>query len=422
MVLVGIVAVVLVAIDAVTLLGRPVPNDFLSFWYAGQAAAKSINIYDTLALRKLARADGSTGGILPYLYPPFLANILGLFAKTQLDSFYRVWVWILVGSTSLTGVLACTIHRPGRRRRANVVPMMVTAICVLVLPFTNNIAQGQVNLIVLACIILALVSYWLGYPLLAGALLAPAVLLKWTPVVLVGFFLARRSYRAIVGFAAAALLLVIVSLAIGGVKPWLDFYAALPDFAHGKDIARLLPCAVIYNFAPAGYFLRIFANERELVRWISIALAVGVFVVSFATAFLARNRREEHLALALFFPMMIVLSPLTWLHHVVFLIPTAVILLTWAFAERRSSVLFGSIVVVLAICSIDWPVHYGKLGQLFAKPSLQGINLFSILLLFCIGVLAYWLARRTVTRLQDPDSSEPTKPVSQPQSASDSSM
>ena len=397
MILVSTVAVLLASIVAVASLARALPNDFLSFYYAGQAVARSTNIYDTLELRKLAHSGGVPNTVFPYLYSPFLAEVLSLFAKVPLNRLYRVWLELLVGSTALTGLLACTIHKVSLRGgAATVVPLMITVICVLVLPFTNNYALGQVNLIVMAFVILALVSYLSGCPLLAGALLAPAVLLKGTPLVLLGFFLARRSLRAIVGFAAASISLFIVSLIIGGAKPWLDYLAVLPLFAYGKDIPNLFPATTICNFSPAGHLLRVFTNERELAAMLSIALAGSVFAVAVASAFFARNRREEALALALFFPVMIVVAPLAYLHHVIYLVPAAVIWLTWAFVEKRS-VVFGILVLVLAICGTDWPLHYGNLGQLFARPSSRGLNLFAIGLVFCIGLLAYGLARRSGT-------------------------
>ena len=119
------------------------------------------------------------------------------------------------------------------------------------------------------------------------------LLVKGTPLLLLGFFLARRSFRAVLGFTLGSALLVAVSLLIGGVNPWLDYLRALPNFAYGRDIPGLFSTGETCNFSPSGFLVRQFGSDRELVEVLAVGFARLAFAGAFLCAAYARSRRES---------------------------------------------------------------------------------------------------------------------------------
>src|SRR5690349_12523608 len=88
---------VLSVTSALQTLAQPTANDFSSYYYAGRAAAAGTHFYDGEVLLALAKPDG-VNLVYPYLYPPLLAQLLGLSASS-LASELKSWLTLLVLST-----------------------------------------------------------------------------------------------------------------------------------------------------------------------------------------------------------------------------------------------------------------------------------------------------------------------------------
>lgn len=386
----------LVGIIALPALVNATPNDFLCFYYAAQAVAQRENPYEAPVLSRLASAGGTPNSVYPYLYSPFTAQVLIPFTKVPLNVLHPLWLRVLVACGAAIGWFACTAQR--RWSSSGTAPPLIAAsLCVLTLAVEDNIAMGQVNLLVHAFLVLALISYLSGRRKLAGALLAPAVLIKGTPLVFLGFFAARRALGSLLGFVLCTAVLIGLGAWIGGLWPWLSYIEHWPHFGYGKDIPNLFSADIIYNFSPSGQLARMLAGDRGLVAKLAAFATVLTLLGAIFVAASARGEREVLLALGPFAPVMILASPLAYLHHVIFLAPSAVLWLTWALAGRRTGAFCG-VLFLLVITGMDWPSHYDELGRTFVGNTLRAVNLYGVVALYAFGIWAALADRRKAAR------------------------
>ncbi len=68
--------------------------DFTSYYYAVKVAQNGDNPYSKTELRRAAQADGVSGKIQPFFYPP--PFLLAMSWTTSFDgqTAYRIWFWL----------------------------------------------------------------------------------------------------------------------------------------------------------------------------------------------------------------------------------------------------------------------------------------------------------------------------------------
>ncbi len=193
-------------------------TDFRSFYFAGAAYFGGGNIYDIGYLRSFA-ADMGYGDLIifPYLYPPPLA-----FYMTQLSHLgarAAAWLWgqlsVISGVLALLASVGLCLSLLGREVvKKRFCLLLLSRLLFLLLPFDNNLMMGQVNLVVLAFIGVAMVqSLVYRRDLLAGLLLAPAILIKVTPAGLLLYFIMIRRFKVIYGVLLGAVVFGVPALA-----------------------------------------------------------------------------------------------------------------------------------------------------------------------------------------------------------------
>lgn len=377
------------------------PADFLSFYYASKALVLGHSAYDRLFLQGLARNDGIGAYVFPYLYPPIFAVLLRPMTQISVATAHKLWIFGIAG---VAGALAALViyfdaffakrcfksdkgPRLGARRSLTSI-LALAMLIVHIVPVRNNIAIGQTNLFLVAILGWANVAYLQRRRGLSGALAAAVASVKLTPALLLLFFAARRSRRSIVGFVAGASGIMVVTLLLGGLRPWQEYLEFLNQLGpYGSKIPGLFPLATVWNFSPMGSLARVFPREPSVV--LLVGTAISLVVVASATLAAARARDEVAVAFAfaVFCLAPILVSSFTYLHHVVFVGPAAALWLTWAIRLERSA-LFLSLVALLAIAGLNWPDFYDLIGGPFRTwPALRAVNLYALLALYCVGLV-----------------------------------
>jgi uncharacterized membrane protein len=119
--------------------------------------------------------------------------------------------------------------------RARELGWFVGAFVVASDPIVQTLAHGQTNLAVLALLLLVWWALRSNRPTSAGMALALAILIKPTPVVLLGFLIARRAWRAFAvtfGVLAVALVASVFVLPDGVWGEWVS--KVRPTLAYGS--------------------------------------------------------------------------------------------------------------------------------------------------------------------------------------------
>ncbi|MFE2516610.1 glycosyltransferase 87 family protein [Streptomyces mirabilis] len=257
---------------------------------------------------------GTTYG---FTYPPFAAvtmlpmALIGLRTAIAVSvvlnlAALAVVVWILVG--------------PALRRYGWYGYVLAACLLTLLEPVRDTFSFGQVNLLLLA---LVLSDAWLlstGRGRRAGVGIGLAAAIKLTPALFIGLLLLGRRWRA-AGVATA------VAAGATGLAAWVAPDASRFYWSEALwDTHRIGRLAYVSNQSLQGVLARLAApGEPSRAVWAATAL---LFLCVWARR-TSRALADEDwtAAFALTGLAACLLSPITWVHHLVWLLPSFAVLL-----------------------------------------------------------------------------------------------
>ncbi|WP_086844773.1 glycosyltransferase 87 family protein [Amycolatopsis kentuckyensis] len=310
---------------------------------------------------------------LPFTYTPAAAP---LFLPLALVPSGLVWGVIAVLSVVGLMVVITVVSSPpggssllGRSRWA--LPAG-TAIALALEPVWKTLFLGQINLILMAFVVLDVLVLSLRGSRWAGVLIGVAAAIKLTPLIFVPhlFFTGRwkDGLRALGTFAALEAVMFAV-IPADAVRFWRD---------SATDPSRVGSVHWIFNQSLNGLVNR----ASALAPW-SLAVAVGVAAVLAVPAVwlvVRLHRRGEDAAALLvtaFYGLL--LSPVSWSHHWVWCVPLLTLLVVKArwWAAAAVAALFVSQVVMLVPNGGDsefrWGLGWSILGNGYVLAAAAGI-------------------------------------------------
>jgi Glycosyltransferase family 87 len=273
--------------------------------------------------------------IYPYLYPPLLVSLLRPLAGLELH--WAVLLWNLLQLLLIP--LGFELLRRLLRSLGAPAPPLLAGVAVVLCTwfFVDNIEWAQVNLLVWLCMLGALLTLRRDQPLASGGLVALAFALKLMPILLVLLVPAmslRKAGRWLGGFAVGLLVcfLLVPGLVNGFGWTW-HMTGAFGELLQGTALGttQSLPwgnnCAnhSLLFALQHGFGLCAPQHTRaapELIAGLYLALRLVVGVGTLATSVLLRWRGDRvawSLAVAQLVLAMVLLNPITWIHHWVFL-------------------------------------------------------------------------------------------------------
>lgn len=310
---------------------------------------------------------------LPFTYTPAAAP---LFLPLALVPSGLVWGVIAVLSVVALIVVVTVVSSPpggpsllGRRWWA--LPAG-TAIALVLEPVWKTLFLGQINLILMAFVVLDVLVLSARRSRWAGVLIGVAAAIKLTPLIFAPhlFFTGRwkDGLRALGTFVAleAAMFAVIP---VDAARFWRD---------SATDPSRVGSVHWIFNQSLNGLVNR----ASSLASW-SLAAAVGVAAVLAVPAVwlvVRLHRRGEDagaLLVTAFYGLL--LSPVSWSHHWVWCVPLITLLVVKArwWAAAAVALLFASQIVMLVPNGGDrefaWGLGWSVLGNLYVLAAVVGI-------------------------------------------------
>lgn len=273
-----------------------------------------------------------TAGVhrLPFTYPPLAALLF--WPISGLSTYTGKLVWDAVDLVALTALIAVSIAaaraRPLARTDWRTALMLVFPVGLLLYPVMNNLQLGQINLVLVLMIVsdLVLGVSWRGKQLPRGILTGIAAALKLTPLVFVPYLLITRQWRAarnmVVAFAVATGLM----FAVAPSASWLYFTKDAYDVKRvGNDVS-------IGNQTLQAAILRAHLSlPHSLVDLAMVVVAVGGITL----AALAYRRSSPLLGVLLCAATGLMISPISWNHHYVWIVPALVWLVAGADRPAR---------------------------------------------------------------------------------------
>lgn len=263
---------------------------------------------------------------LPFLYPPFAALPFLALAQVPWQAALWMWhvlsvasVWWLVRSALRVVVADRGLDWDGRwQRRA----LLGTAVVLWIEPVRLTLAYGQINLVLAAILMAGMVR---ASGIVAGGAVGVTAGTKLTPAISGLYFLAARRF----GAAAWAFVIFLVTVAVGfliGPGQSLRYW-----WSQAHDAGQNVPIGTVMNQSLRGALSRtVGADVGASAPWLVVAaLVIGLSGIALWWAMRAGDRLAGVVVVQF---LGLQLSPISWNHHWVWMVPA----LCWlGFAARR---------------------------------------------------------------------------------------
>jgi hypothetical protein len=285
-------------------------NDFSSYILSSEALIENSNPY-------------ATDTPFPYIYPLFLATILIPFTFLPLAVSQILWYIINIISLLLIIYLMANISGMNNKEGKtyfNYSVLLLTSMLILFNPIQIHLINGQVNLLVLAASVVFIVTYHKNKYISAIAL-GSAIALKLVPLIFLLYIILRRDVKHLLIVIASVIALTIMIPLIftgGAIAEYYRYYVEsfiLTSVNNQSDGNSAY-------FTLAGFLKEFFNFEGIIPVLISlISLIIPVIYKQI------KEKDKDYLRyFSLYALLMLLISPSSQTHHLVYLLPGIVLL------------------------------------------------------------------------------------------------
>ncbi|HEX7301267.1 glycosyltransferase 87 family protein [Lentzea sp.] len=368
--------------------------DLRVYLASGQAVRDGQSLYDLTVLSPLY-------GPMSYTYPPLAA--IAVFAPL---SFLPIGpaglLWNIASLVALGGVVWLALGIAGvrdRRVRGALAVAGLVLVSVL-LPVRVQLVAGQINAFLLLLVLLDFRPHagrWRGVGI------GVAAGLKVTPLIFIGYLVVTRQWAAARTAALAFLGTVAAGFAFSPADS-LEYWGGLV-----VQSSRVADVFVTPNQSLSGAMARALGTAG-FDRWWLVVLA-AVALAGLAVARCAHRRGSDFLGFSAAAVTSLLVSPVSWEHHWVWVIP----LLVWLAVQahrRRSAGLAVTTAVLAVVFTVRW---FALLGVPEVPPDLAELTVWqhvAAALWPVTGLLLLFPGSLWVTRLHSNNNSSRPVPSS----------
>ena len=309
-----------------------------------------------------------------YSYPPVVAQFMAIFAGVPSGVMLVVWDAVAVAGLAIVAGLIGRRFAPDLARSRVVIPVL--CLTPIIFPFAVGLLFGNLDVFFPALYGLLLLGIagnparW--SPIAGGAAatiasatkLHPASLLLWLVVRAVRSNVARR---ALIAAVITGVMIVAVSLLIGGAAPWSE-YVAVVRAGSGADLVDPR------NAGPAAQIALWTGGGEAFARTLQIPVTLLALAVTLVAAW---SRRDAVESLAWAAAASLVTLPVTWFHYPAAMIPFALVALLRARHTREAGrvaalVTAATVVSIIAISAL--PLVWLAVGLVIVATRLSAVT------------------------------------------------
>jgi alpha-1,2-mannosyltransferase len=278
---------------------------------------------------------------LPFIYPPIAAALFAPFSWLGQTSANLAW-------TALTiVVLAAVVHvcfAPLLRRFGRAAPIafvLTLAATTALSPVEDHLRFGQVGIMLMACCIFDCMVERPRWP--RGALIGIATAVKLVPGIFIPYLWLTGRRRA-AGVATATFgVMTLLGFVITPGDSW--------DFFRSKIFAPTSP-EFFTNQSLEGLLQRAFGGSWRILWLVAI---VVVLVYGMRAAIDSHRIGDELRALTIIGLVSVLVSPISWIHHLVWVIPALAVIIGAGRDRRRVAIAF--LVAALFVARLPYFGH-----------------------------------------------------------------
>lgn len=252
---------------------------------------------------------------LGYVYPPISAIIFIPFGFLSMT--YTKWIWSILSIFELFVVVKIGFHEVSKSYKKLQIPFLFffTGLFLWINPMYSDLIYGQIDLLIMTLILIDLVYFvdhkrpkWLKEGLLTGL----AAALKLVPLIFILYFLLVSDYKKLKNSIISFSVFTLAGFLIMPNDSKIYWFHYL-EYTGGHDNAWYY-----LNQSADGILRRILASYWfEL--W--VPLVALIFIFGIRKAYVANKNNNEFLAVILIGLTGIIISPISWVHELVWIIP-----------------------------------------------------------------------------------------------------
>jgi alpha-1,2-mannosyltransferase len=329
---------------------------------------------------------------LPFMYPPIAAVLLS--PLTFLPRGLAIGAWWIVSLVALVTVVFVVVKTIAKRWPSLDVKLTAAAVlpfAILLGPVREDLTFGQVNLVLMALVCLDCLVDSPKWP--RGLLVGIAAAIKVLPAVFVLFFLLRKDVRAAMVAAGTAVVLTGLGLLLApgnSVAYWTGV---------GFDTSRTTDLVGGLWWAPNQSLHGLLGRFHWVPIHVLVVYAISAVVVVLAVVAMRKAlQRADHgalIALSVNALIPLLVSPIAWTYHWVWVLPALLVLVSAAIAGR-DVVLGGAAALVAGVffTAVPWLMVSYTGGELqFTFVQFLAVGAYPLLGLVALGWLVLSRAR-----------------------------
>ncbi|WP_433759104.1 mannosyltransferase [Nocardia sp. CA-135398] len=325
----------------------------LHVYVDGSAALLTDRLYD------FTYAEKTPDFPLPFTYPPFAALVFFPLHYFPFTVIAVLWLLAIVVALYVVVWIAFELILGAERMRESrwrTAAVWWTAIGIWMEPVRTTIDYGQVNVFLVVGAMLAVRSsrWWLS-----GGLVGVIAGIKLTPAISGMYFVARRRWGTAVWSAVVFGATVGVSFLINHKEAKRYFGTLL------GDADRIGPVGSVWNQSLRGALSRLLGHDVQSGPWWLAAVVVVAVLAFFAWRALGPDDRLGTLIIVQLFGLMV--SPISWSHHFVWLLPTVMWLVYGPLRQAPGARILAAYWLVTTLIGVPWVLS-------FAQPSIWTIS------------------------------------------------
>ncbi|MCG3749488.1 glycosyltransferase 87 family protein [Amycolatopsis sp. Poz14] len=368
-----VLASVAVAVTILWLVCTMWPLDLEIYRSGARALAQGEDVYGPLPPTR-------AGLILPFIYPPFAAVVFLVFAAMPLP--LGAMLMLAVSLACLCGTVYVVVRPHAGRRTAMLAALVIGAGSLAFEPVRETLWFGQINLLLMALVVIDCLGPRTRLP--RGVLLGLAAAMKITPAGFLLFFLVKRDFRAA--------LTTVVTFVLAGAAGFVIAPEASMKYWFGGGLT-----------GASGMSGSIFATNQTiqgavhrfgLAETPTLILVAVLTLAALALTVPAMLRADPSMAFLLNAAAILVCSPISWSHHWVWIVPA--IVLFAARAHTRTAVAgLAAVAAIFVIAPHSWLPKNGYLELSWGPVEHVIGNSYLLLALGFLGWQCYSTRRQT---------------------------
>ena len=300
---------------------------------------------------------------LPFLYPPFGALVMvplagDWFSDAMAGDIVIILSNLLIGLIVLLLAFALNKQRVTRFASSDVISVasLIWGIVLIFEPVRLNNGFAQINIILMALVALDLIPRKRLKWLPQGWLIGVAAAIKITPLAMLLYFLVRKELKPIITAGISAIIATTIAAAVRWDVTWEYFTVNLLSMGSGGEIG--VQTAYQSNSSIKGFLESLYTSQESMetasmittIIWFCLAIITVVLGGWLMIALMKRGLNIEAFIINAF--IMLLISPVSWSHHWVWLTIAIPVLFYRALTWRNLNWVSGIMVSILGLWSL----------------------------------------------------------------------